>query len=725
MEQYFVHCVQPAEWQLCEEAALNRIDIERVPLVLIIHNGDGSLAWCARHHTYEAVTAFALTEVQTEPGCMLHGICVEYTIPARARKLPPQDVLKLKQPVSLPARWWLYRRDAEHPLILGTEFLELRTRPAPYVEPYPYEPLLKKFSIYNDPLELGKEYQHTSRSVDDNKIPATVADAVIEALKDDAEKQFGIRPSTLSGLTGRDKLHAFAERPLDLNSALLRPYFKDFDKNFPVTSTDNFHPFCQHLGIRPPKSLRRLYQQNPLALIEYRALLELGFRDYNHMRVLLVNPRIGNIDFSEHCAWWEGGTSYTCYSFPFLAAEQEPPAEPIETPQEKEPSSGHGDRITQAEIDMLLNGMMSLNGDRRDYAAWERLYGMVQFFLSRRGEAWTARYLAKLAQDGWDRWCDDMCSIMEQYGAKFSAEVKDAFTKYGFADSVHAQMVTELNCMKYSHHKIRYTQEESWLECDIGDYAFRLIPNTDVMLQVGREMNNCIASYMKTALQKDCTLLYVQKDGHTCACIEVRGVQVLQALGPHNHQLQGDVLQSVRTWMRLMVLENHAGEAFSDVWQDTDTVAAASVNEENFWLYDMETLAKRVPSDAGAGCIPAFLTKFATSIAMDESVRQKYVLADHACEVRDERRELRRVCPILLRVVDAAEAGNGEAMWGMYYLFGEPCGIFPEDATMAQKWKERTQATGVSKYKTILRTHEAHYVTQEELDHMLGALADA
>lgn len=726
MEQYFIHSVKPKEWKLCEEAALNKIDIERVPIVLVIWDSGTARVWCPQHRTYEEATGFALSEVQTVAGCHLHGICVEYVMPTEVACLPENERLHFKKPVRLQARWWLYRRDEEHPLILGTEFLELRTRPAPLVAPYPYEPLMKKFLYYNDPLELGEEQHRTYRSVDENQLPDIVAEAVIEALRDDAKKHFGIRPSILSGLKGREKLHAFAERPLDLNSALLRPYFKDFDKDFPVTSTDNFHPFCHRLGIRPPKSLRRLYQQNPFAIIEYRALLELGFRDYNHMRPLLECSRIGNIDFADQAStYWEKGTS--CYSFPFLAAEQTQTKNvPMEKPPQPESSDSDG-MITQAEIDMLLNGGLA-ETDRRDYSGWEHLYSFVQFFLSRRGEAWTARYLATLSHDGWERWCDDMCSMMEQYGHKFSDDVKDAFAKYGFTYSVHALMVTEVNCMKYSHHAIRYTKEEHWLECDIGGYAFRLFPDTDVMLEVGQEMDNCIASYMKSALKKKCTLLFVQKDGRTYACIEVQDIRVMQALGPHNHQLEGDVLRAVRTWMRLMVLKNRAGAEFSDAWKEKDVLTATPAGEENFWLYDMRALAKRIPSGAGDGCVIAFLTKFATSIAMDENLRQKYVLADPAREVRDERRELRRVCPILLRVLDAAEAGNGEAMWGMYYLFGEPCGVFTEDATMAEKWKERAREADVQKYPTILRYRrppKRNVITQEEIDRILAPLVDA
>jgi len=180
--------------------------------------------------------------------------------------------------------------------------------------------------------------------------------------------------------------------------------------------------------------------------------------------------------------------------------------------------------------------------------------------------------------------------------------------------------------------------------------------------------------------------------------------------------------------MRLMVLKNRAGAEFSDAWKEKDVLTATPAGEENFWLYDMRALAKRIPSGAGDGCVIAFLTKFATSIAMDENLRQKYVLADLAREVRDERRELRRVCPILLRVLDAAEAGNGEAMWGMYYLFGEPCGVFTEDATMAEKWKERAREADVQKYPTILRYRrppKRNVITQEEIDRILAPLVDA
>ena len=707
MEQYFIHSIRPKEWKLCEEAALNKIDIERIPIVLVIWDSGMHRVWCPQHRTYEKATDFALSEVQTEAGCHLHGICVEYVMPTET--VPENERLHFKKPVRLQARWWLYRRDADHPLILGGI-------------------LMKKFLYYNDPMELGKAQHRTNRSVDENQLPDIVADAVIEALRDDAKKHFGIRPSILSGLKGREKLHAFAERPLDLNSALLRPYFKDFDKDFPVTSTDNFHPFCQRLGIHPPKSLRRLYQQNPFAIIEYRTLLELGFRDYNYIRPFLECSRIGNIDFAKHGTFWNGSTS--CYNFPFLSNEQ-----PKSKKQEElrsvmlHPSHESDGTITQAEIDMLLNGGLR---ERRNYSKWKRLYALVQFFLNRRGEAWTARRLASISRDGWDRWYDDFCSMMEQYGQKFSSEVKEMFAQKGFSYSVHAQMVTELNCMKYGHHTIHYTREERWLECDINGYEFRLFPNTDMIMRAGKEMQNCIVSYMKKALRKEDTLLFVQKNGHVCACIEVLGYKLWQALGQRNRSLTGDVLNAVRIWIRLMMLENNAGSEFSGAWEETKELSCEirPAERKNYWLYDMETLAERIPKDAGDGCIAAFLTKFATSLAMDETIRQKYVLAAPAREVRDERRELHRVCPILLRVLDAAEAGNGEAMWGMYYLFAEPCGVFPEDATMAEKWKERARETDVQKYPTILRYRKpkwsgAGVITQEEIDRLLAPLADA
>lgn len=88
MEQYFIHSVKPKEWKLCEEAALNKIDIERVPIVLVIWDSGTARVWCPQHRTYEEATGFALSEVQTVAGCHLHGICVEYVMPTEVACLP-------------------------------------------------------------------------------------------------------------------------------------------------------------------------------------------------------------------------------------------------------------------------------------------------------------------------------------------------------------------------------------------------------------------------------------------------------------------------------------------------------------------------------------------------------------------------------------------------------------------------------------------------------------
>ncbi|MDY6317018.1 MAG: hypothetical protein SPL49_07355, partial [Oribacterium sp.] len=114
MEQYFVRNVETKEWMLCEEPQLNKIDIERVPVVFIVREKGVSRAWCLHHRTYEEVTTFATTEVQTAVGCRLHGLCVEYVVPKAKEKLPTCELLHVKTPVSLPARWWLYRRDEAH-----------------------------------------------------------------------------------------------------------------------------------------------------------------------------------------------------------------------------------------------------------------------------------------------------------------------------------------------------------------------------------------------------------------------------------------------------------------------------------------------------------------------------------------------------------------------------------------------------------------------------------
>ena len=129
-------------------------------------------------------------------------------------------------------------------------------------------------------------------------IPPIVADAVLEALREGTFLVEGIRPSVLSGITGKAKIMAFIRRPFDLNVVFLKDFLcmsdTEFDSIFPYKEKNIYQRICRYLNIRPPKSLRRAYTFNPYAIVWFMLFLQWGIRDINFMRpFFLLDVRIG------------------------------------------------------------------------------------------------------------------------------------------------------------------------------------------------------------------------------------------------------------------------------------------------------------------------------------------------------------------------------------------------------------------------------------------------
>ena len=48
------------------------------------------------------------------------------------------------------------------------------------------------------------------------------------------------------------------------------------------------------------------------------------------------------------------------------------------------------------------------------------------------------------------------------------------------------------------------------------------------LCEIGTTLHNCVASYGEGVRKKECTIVYVQKDGQYKICIEVRGKEIVQ-----------------------------------------------------------------------------------------------------------------------------------------------------------------------------------------------------
>lgn len=75
------------------------------------------------------------------------------------------------------------------------------------------------------------------------------------------------------------------------------------------------------------------------------------------------------------------------------------------------------------------------------------------------------------------------------------------------------------------------------------------------LINEGRAMHNCVASYHHSCAQNVCAIFSLRIDGERKATIEVRNKAVVQARGSCNRSLTGYPLQCLRKWMSKFKLE--------------------------------------------------------------------------------------------------------------------------------------------------------------------------
>ena len=284
--------------------------------------------YCPRHDAIEKIAGNEKDYTVTEAGCRIEGIPVWSSFVAPPDKEMQPDAYRLTSQTAgadlpgdtadasfftdeiAPVRWGIFRSSPMEPLTLigdvavfspqrGREWKKLSLT----VSPRPRETGVRRCRIKTDPDTIWEGAWTDALNAWDGMggeidIPPIVADAVLEALREGTFLVEGIRPSVLSGITGKAKIMAFIRRPFDLNVVFLKDFLcisdTEFDSIFPYEEKNIYQRICRYLNIRPPKSLRRAYTFNPYAIVWFMLFLQWGVRDINFMRpFFLLDVRIG------------------------------------------------------------------------------------------------------------------------------------------------------------------------------------------------------------------------------------------------------------------------------------------------------------------------------------------------------------------------------------------------------------------------------------------------
>ena len=83
--------------------------------------------------------------------------------------------------------------------------------------------------------------------------------------------------------------------------------------------------------------------------------------------------------------------------------------------------------------------------------------------------------------------------------------LEDGFTKFN-----HDALSNFSYQLENKNIVFKYSREQEKLEDDIDSYSFRLPKDSYQLCEIGTTLHNCVASYGKSVLQKECAIVSTQ-----------------------------------------------------------------------------------------------------------------------------------------------------------------------------------------------------------------------
>ena len=660
------------DWEQCENPMLINEDIEKLPYVLIVayQKEDGKntphYVFCPLHQNMEKITSVEHNLVTTVEGCFFDGLIAIGTFPYEYYSYRMKTIY-------VPFRWRIFQRNESEAINIACDVAEIQRGRSGIHKNRHWQTFAISANMATRKhrvIDLKETYcseSHcwmTTEKTLDIEIPDIVVDTALNALRESVRHISGIKPSVLSQMKGIAKLTAFIERPYDLHIIYLKNFLrmivdKDFDplfpkdwrnnyfgrmiakdkfeQAFPYEQKDNYRAICGLLGINPPKSLRKAYACNPFAIVWYMMFRQWGITDINLMRPFFsLNYCIANLYL--HKFYFD---------------------------------------IKASRVERLWNEAQTEWHALEHYALWH-----VQQKKERRFLHWLYR---TSTENSMTRLQWDILIPFQQHFRQLSNDVKTLLLRDGLTPYVHNAINWEVSKLSNHNKNIRLLYKKNILsyECKINGYEFHLAHDTDSLYLFGKNLKNCVASYIGQVAGYISIIVAVKHNGLYEACIEIQKENhIVQALGVYNERLHGEILLACRYWAKMKKLT-----------VDVDDLDLPMENNLQDWATaTVETIAYRKAIDEMN--LEELLTLPKNEVGrhyylslVDELLKecQQMVCAPPWMQFADEKSYLKYVFPQGERIYEEAFAGNGEAQraLGLMYYMGK---TFPQDLNKAYNW---------------------------------------
>ena len=171
-----------------------------------------------------------------------------------------------------------------------------------------------------------------------------------------------------------------------------------------------------------------------------------------------------------------------------------------------------------------------------------------KYSIKKRGQLSTMNTILRKSEDVDYFMKDDAFCMFRSYFRHIPEELRKDILEDGFTRFNHDALCKISFSAENRSITFKYSGEQKNLEDDIDGYSFRLPKTNMQMCEIGTALHNCVASYAESVEEKECTIVYAEKDGEYKICIELQENKIYQERIDRNAAPTGEEKAVLSKW---------------------------------------------------------------------------------------------------------------------------------------------------------------------------------
>ena len=365
---------------------------------------------------------------------------------------------------------------------------------------------------------------------------------VMDILNAQIKEECGFIPDVIYGQTNFDCLVNFTNYPFN-------PELNEFSKLFTRLSTEIQYTDCHDTPIAFAGDVEQELKYSPDCVRKFISYTGLPYSNKTNKLFLK-----GHLDFAEYLGIWHAGFRDEKVIEKLMAAD-------------------YGKVFAQAIFTEAVFSRFFYDDDNEDTHASEvcltfenesELYSTIRFLYCLYHEKSVAKLLSQVLVKNTDMHAYDTLQYMEllYHNENLPQDVSKKIEREGLTSYNHDLLFRmymqerPLRQGTYENKIISYSEDEQSLIWENSGYKFCLPENTERLVDIGAKMNICVGHlYRDKAVNKECTIVFAQKDDEYELCIEVAkqndSFHLVQRSAFNNSSPQGQTLEVFKQWCRV------------------------------------------------------------------------------------------------------------------------------------------------------------------------------